>query len=263
MAGNHGRGFVLLSGKATPERIKMDRSFADELYSETLRLSNGELGPISSANDEQNGSYDHELDQLSHDDGSLWGSSPEEHDSLSDLDREWKRSLWYGMDMGWVQNGYDSSTGDGYIAVTFVGMPGHKCKIGYRDGVTAGKEASAQEGFNLGFKESVLAGYNWGLVRGVTSALTLLPDGLREKLVETQEEKDKFQSLYESVHSLSTIDALKLFHDISKRSVEQIDSNEASSNVDQSSNILQNYSGELKSLVLKCPAIEVNLVLDH
>ncbi|GMP55153.1 hypothetical protein CsSME_00020058 [Camellia sinensis var. sinensis] len=69
----------------------MDRSFADELYSETLRLSNGELGPISSANDEQNGSYDHELDQLSHDDGSLWGSSPEEHDSLSDLDREWKR----------------------------------------------------------------------------------------------------------------------------------------------------------------------------
>ncbi|XP_028114113.1 protein yae1-like isoform X2 [Camellia sinensis] len=233
MAGNHGRGFVLLSGKATPERIKMDRSFADELYSETLRLSNGELGPISSANDEQNGSYDHELDQLSHDDGSLWGSSPEEHDSLSDLDREWKRR-------------HDQFH-----------------TIGYRDGVTAGKEASAQEGFNLGFKESVLAGYNWGLVRGVTSALTLLPDGLREKLVETQEEKDKFQSLYESVHSLSTTDALKLFHDISKRSVEQIDSNEASSNVDQSSNILQNYSGELKSLVLKCPAIEVNLVLDH
>ncbi|XP_028114114.1 uncharacterized protein LOC114312120 isoform X3 [Camellia sinensis] len=228
----------------------MDRSFADELYSETLRLSNGELGPISSANDEQNGSYDregeraikrkgavlllyHELDQLSHDDGSLWGSSPEEHDSLSDLDREWKRR-------------HDQFH-----------------TIGYRDGVTAGKEASAQEGFNLGFKESVLAGYNWGLVRGVTSALTLLPDGLREKLVETQEEKDKFQSLYESVHSLSTTDALKLFHDISKRSVEQIDSNEASSNVDQSSNILQNYSGELKSLVLKCPAIEVNLVLDH
>ncbi|THG00107.1 hypothetical protein TEA_012403 [Camellia sinensis var. sinensis] len=226
----------------------MDRSFADELYSETLRLSNGELGPISSANDEQNGSYDHELDQLSHDDGSLWGSSPEEHDSLSDLDREWKR-----RHDQFHTHGYDSSTGDGYITVTFVGMPGHK----------SGKEASAQEGFNLGFKESVLAGYNWGLVRGVTSALTLLPDGLREKLVETQEEKDKFQSLYESVHSLSTTDALKLFHDISKRSVEQIDSNEASSNVDQSSNILQNYSGELKSLVLKCPAIEVNLVLDH
>ncbi|KAF5950270.1 hypothetical protein HYC85_012263 [Camellia sinensis] len=133
-------------------------------------------------------------------------------DSLSDLDREWKRR-------------HDQFH-----------------TIGYRDGVTAGKEASAQEGFNLGFKESVLAGYNWGLVRGVTSALTLLPDGLREKLVETQEEKDKFQSLYESVHSLSTTDALKLFHDMSKRSVEQIDSNEASSNVDQSFNILQNYS---------------------
>jgi len=41
-------------------------------------------------------------------------------------------------------------------------------QIGYRDGLTAGKEASAQEGFNIGFKESVVAGCNWGLVRGIT-----------------------------------------------------------------------------------------------
>lgn len=41
-------------------------------------------------------------------------------------------------------------------------------QIGYRDGLIAGKEASAQEGFNIGFKQSVLTGYNWGLVRGVT-----------------------------------------------------------------------------------------------
>lgn len=40
--------------------------------------------------------------------------------------------------------------------------------MGYRDGVIAGKEASSQEGFNIGFKQSVLVGYNWGLVRGVT-----------------------------------------------------------------------------------------------
>lgn len=43
------------------------------------------------------------------------------------LERFWVQ-LWYGMGMGWVQHWYDSSTGDGYIAVTFVGMPGHKCK---------------------------------------------------------------------------------------------------------------------------------------
>ncbi|KAI8537824.1 hypothetical protein RHMOL_Rhmol09G0053700 [Rhododendron molle] len=108
----------------------------------------------------------------------------------------------------------------------------HIGQIGYRDGVTAGKEASAQEGFNMGFKESVGVGYNWGLVRGVTSALTCLPDGMKEKLVVTQEEKDKFQSLYESVHSLSTTDALKLFHDdiLTDRSVEHSENAEASPN---------------------------------
>jgi len=41
-------------------------------------------------------------------------------------------------------------------------------QIGYRDGLIAGKEASAQEGFNIGFKQSVLDGYSWGVVRGVT-----------------------------------------------------------------------------------------------
>jgi hypothetical protein len=40
--------------------------------------------------------------------------------------------------------------------------------MGYRDGLIAGKEAAAQEGFNIGFKESVLHGNRWGLVRGVT-----------------------------------------------------------------------------------------------
>ncbi|KMZ74380.1 hypothetical protein ZOSMA_12G00650 [Zostera marina] len=40
--------------------------------------------------------------------------------------------------------------------------------IGYRDGLIAGKEASAQEAFNVGFKESVVVGYKFGLVRGVT-----------------------------------------------------------------------------------------------
>ncbi|KAG5539147.1 hypothetical protein RHGRI_019638 [Rhododendron griersonianum] len=217
----------------------MDRNFADELYSEIVKIPNGELGPISSGNYEESNSHDHELNHFPHDDESLWGSSPERGTSLSDLDREWQRR-------------HDQFH-----------------TIGYRDGVTAGKEASAQEGFNMGFKESVRVGYNWGLIRGVTSALTCLPDGMKEKLVETQEEKDKFQSLYESVHSLSTTDALKLFHDdiLTNRSVEHSESAEASPNEaglqDPSSNLLQNYFGELKSLVLTSPAIEVNLVLDH
>lgn len=44
--------------------------------------------------------------------------------------------------------------------------------MGYRDGIIAGKEAALQEGFNIGFKGSVLAGYNWGLVRGVSRYTT-------------------------------------------------------------------------------------------
>ena len=39
---------------------------------------------------------------------------------------------------------------------------------GYRDGISAGKEASAQEGFNIGFKQSASSGYKWGIVRGIT-----------------------------------------------------------------------------------------------
>lgn len=43
-----------------------------------------------------------------------------------------------------------------------------KAYMGYRDGISAGKEASAQEGFNIGFKQSAGDGYKWGIVRGIT-----------------------------------------------------------------------------------------------
>ncbi|OUZ99176.1 Essential protein Yae1 [Macleaya cordata] len=84
-------------------------------------------------------------------------------------------------------------------------------RIGYRDGLTSAREASTQEGFNIGFKESVLVGYKWGLIRGVSSALACLSDGLKEKLVENIEAREKLQILYESVNSVSTKDALDLY----------------------------------------------------
>jgi Essential protein Yae1, N terminal len=40
--------------------------------------------------------------------------------------------------------------------------------MGYREGITEGKEASVQYGFNLGFRQSVRVGKKWGLVRGIT-----------------------------------------------------------------------------------------------
>uniref|UniRef100_A0A5B7BR35 Essential protein Yae1 N-terminal domain-containing protein n=1 Tax=Davidia involucrata TaxID=16924 RepID=A0A5B7BR35_DAVIN len=215
----------------------MEGSLADELYSETLRLSNVELGQTSTAKSKQCDSNDCDGDDWWHEDGSSWEDSNEELDKASDLDREWqKRRQQFHT-------------------------------IGYRDGLTAGKEASAQEGFNIGFKESVHVGYNWGLVRGVTSALSCLPDELKEMLVETQEKRNKFWCLNESVHSLSTADALKLFHDdiLTNKSVEQSEDAEPSSRKadlhDQGldGSLLGSYHGELQSLLLESPAIEVHL----
>ncbi|KAG5227686.1 protein YAE [Salix suchowensis] len=206
----------------------MEGSIAKELYSESLQLSvsSAELvsKPITSGD-------------LQDDDGPLWDVSDEELDRESDLDREWKRR-------------HDQFH-----------------TIGYRDGVISGKEASAQEGFNIGFKQSVLAGYNWGVVRGVTSALACLPDALKERLIEEQGQRNKFQGFYETVHSVSTTDALKLFHDdvLRKKEEEQSEHAMASSDVSgmnkDSSGCrhLENYVGELQSLLLESPEIKSHL----
>ncbi|KAH9745498.1 Yae1 N domain-containing protein [Citrus sinensis] len=132
---------------------------------------------------------------------------------------------------------------------------------------TIWKEASAQEGFNIGFKESFHSGYNWGLVRGVTSALVCLLNELKEMLIEIQEKRNKFQNLHEYMHSLSTTDALKLFHDdiLTEKAAEQSEHAEAGSNVmglqNQSSDrsCLENHFGELESIILETPAIQVPL----
>lgn len=41
-------------------------------------------------------------------------------------------------------------------------------KLGYRDGVEAGKNLSVQEGFDVGYAEATIAGFNWGVARGIT-----------------------------------------------------------------------------------------------
>ncbi|KAJ8471992.1 hypothetical protein OPV22_026335 [Ensete ventricosum] len=86
-----------------------------------------------------------------------------------------------------------------------------KVYTGYRDGISAGKEASAQEGFNIGFKQSASSGYKWGIVRGITSAFVSLPDQFKEKLVKKLEDRGTFQSLYKPVQEISTDDALRMY----------------------------------------------------
>ncbi|XP_045822971.1 uncharacterized protein LOC123915779 [Trifolium pratense] len=139
--------------------------------------------------------------------------------------------------------------------------------IGYREGLMAAKETSAQEGFNIGFKQSVHAGYRWGVVRGVASAFAHLPDQLKEKLVEKLEKRNEFQGLYHSVQSLTTTDSLKLFHEdiIAQEASEQnvhvdVSCNTVSLQEKTSHNSpLVKYREQLESLISDSPAIDSHL----
>ncbi|GJN16733.1 hypothetical protein PR202_gb03754 [Eleusine coracana subsp. coracana] len=117
------------------------------------------------------------------DDDAIWGDASGSPGRESTLDREWSHR----------QNQFH--------------------KMGYRDGITEGQKDSAQEGFNIGFRQSVNVGYKWGLVRGVTSALASLPDSLKEKLLPDIHHRKKLQDLNNSVHIISADDALQMFHD--------------------------------------------------
>lgn len=214
----------------------MEHNIAEELYSESLQFSRLELSPSSAAHNDHQLLGNDETDLLDKD-GLAWDDSDEVFGESSDLDREWQRRR------------------DQFYT------------IGYRDGVIAGKEASAQEGFNIGFKQSVPIGYNWGLVKGATSAFACLPDELKERLVEDQGHRDKFQDLYKSVNSLSTPDALKLFSDeiMSDKTTQQSKTAEASGLTAGSQvqslepSRLGSYFAELRSLLIECPAIDVRL----
>ncbi|EPS61157.1 hypothetical protein M569_13642, partial [Genlisea aurea] len=82
--------------------------------------------------------------------------------------------------------------------------------IGYRDGLIAGKEASAQERFNIGFKDSVFIGHDFGRVKGITSAMTSLPGRVMEELVEDGETREAIRRLHRSVQSEDSMKAANL-----------------------------------------------------
>ncbi|XP_010245241.1 PREDICTED: uncharacterized protein LOC104588807 [Nelumbo nucifera] len=220
----------------------MEESLAKKLYPsvETIKPLNGEIGDVSTCISHQSDSYECDDSDLWGEDESLCDGSDNGLNKASELDREWQRR----------HNEFHT--------------------IGYRDGLMAGKETSAQEGFNIGFKQSVLVGYNWGIVRGITSVLACLPDGLKQKLVETLEKREKLQSLYESVHSISSIGALKLFHEdilasSSGDGVANLGGNsheETTPEKPLSPCQLGRYFGELESLLHESPAIQVQMAAD-
>ncbi|KAG6547310.1 hypothetical protein Mapa_011247 [Marchantia paleacea] len=85
--------------------------------------------------------------------------------------------------------------------------------LGYRDGISAGKESKVQEGFNVGFKEAVVAGYNWGLARGATSAFAALSPALKESLLIDKDATKRLESLNTFISSISSTDAMRIFYE--------------------------------------------------
>ncbi|OIT07118.1 PREDICTED: uncharacterized protein LOC109226358 [Nicotiana attenuata] len=204
----------------------MESSIKNELYPDTFHMSNLQSSLRSTSDTGNNDSHDSEWDDVWNDDGDLCHDSTDKLDKTSEMDREWQRR-------------HDQFH-----------------TIGYRDGLMAGKETSAQEGFNIGFRHSVYVGYNWGLVRGITSAFASLPDGLKERMVDTKEIQYKFQHLHESVQSRSTMEVLKVFHDyLSKKSEESGKDDKSSSCLADANDLipddylLDHYQKELQSLI--------------
>ncbi|KAJ1287070.1 hypothetical protein BS78_03G402500 [Paspalum vaginatum] len=156
-------------------------------------------------------------------DDDIWGDASDSPDHASTLDREWihRKNQFH--------------------------------KMGYRDGITEGQKDSAQEGFNVGFRQSVHVGYKWGLVRGVTSALASLPDRLKEKLLPSVHCREKLQNLHNSVQELSAGDALNMFHESINHP-----SGEAHVASGEDPNRLTSLSKDLVVLLHECPDVKVN-----
>ncbi|KAG5384284.1 hypothetical protein IGI04_035754 [Brassica rapa subsp. trilocularis] len=204
-------------------------NFAKELYGEGLQLSKPEQAGINLMS-VRLGNDDHNLEGL---DGSFFGSSNDEPSEAYSMNKEAEK----------IREKFHT--------------------VGYRDGISAGQEASAQEGYNVGYRESVLAGYKFGIVRGVSSAIAFLPDELREKLIDEQENKDRFRKLHDSVHALSTEAAMKVFY--GTLTTKQVDDKSGEEGSDSSlasvtsTTDLASYVSELSSLLGKSPMIEVRL----
>ncbi|KAJ4790490.1 hypothetical protein LUZ62_041736 [Rhynchospora pubera] len=138
--------------------------------------------------------------------------------------------------------------------------------MGYREGIIEGKEASAQEGFNIGFRQSVQVGKTWGLVRGITSAIGCLPESSVEKLITNIEIRERVKEIQKAVQSISSDKALRIYHEsIQKgdllRSMEYDDHSEEilRYKVDSPSNELESHYNELLQLLCKCPEIKVGI----
>lgn len=194
---------------------------------EGITISMGELS-VEAATSSANGGGD--VAAVDQDD--VWEDVSDSHGHASTLDREWIHR----------QNQFQ--------------------KMGYRDGITQGQKDSAQEGFNVGFRQSVNVGYKWGLVRGVGSALASLPDSLKEKLVPDVQRRGKLQDLHRSVQEISADDAVQMFHESICQSNRPSDGSgshvTSTSDGATESNRMKSLSKDLVLLLRECSDIKVS-----
>ncbi|KAL2643800.1 hypothetical protein R1flu_011387 [Riccia fluitans] len=122
---------------------------------------------------------------------------------------EAEEDLWEGDD---EDLGHYSQT-DADLQREWEARRHHFHTLGYRDGISAGKESEAQAGFNVGFKEAVVAGYSWGVARGAASAFSALASSLKGRLVTDHEAMKRIQSLNLSAASISSDEALRLYYE--------------------------------------------------
>ena len=94
-------------------------------------------------------------------DDDLWDDASDSEGHSSVLDREWTHRQSQFLK---VCNDFDFHDIREHLKVRLL----LSLQMGYRDGITEGQKDAAQEGFNIGFSQSVHVGYKWGLVRGIT-----------------------------------------------------------------------------------------------
>ncbi|KAL5226914.1 hypothetical protein ABZP36_015179 [Zizania latifolia] len=197
--------------------------------SEDVIVSLGELRvEESSSKESETSRLGNVVDHVAEADDEIWDDASDSPGHGSTLDREWVHR----------QNQFH--------------------KMGYRDGIAEGQKDIAQEGFNVGFGQSVHAGYKWGLVRGITSALVSLPDSLKEKLLPNVQCKGKLQDFQNSVQEISAEDALQMFHESILQSIHSSGESHVTSNRATNSSRLQSLSTDLVLLLHECPDMKVS-----
>lgn len=75
---------------------------------------------------------------------------------------------------------------------------------GYREGISAGQNATVQEGFNQGVKEAVLISYAWGQARGAAVAFGALPQHVAAKLVPAEPARSRISEIASTTGSIDS-----------------------------------------------------------